>query len=202
MFDQMLGDIFICFVYLILFGLIGLLVTLIFGPFLLVAGLATEVLLIPYEWWFKRKMLSLGRCISRRELRRRGKDASGTIILDSPSFSWALTHIWWTNEDVFSRAVEKNLSAYEPGAPVADDLKCRAFDAWIWNEYLNPHSGRALLVEVWHCRHKVNRILKDCPHLKSLESYSGGKLLEEWCQEIRDQDNRDLALPAEKHPNA
>jgi len=174
----------------LLLGLIGLLITLIFGPILLMVGFATEVIFIPGEWCFKRRMSLLGRYISRQKLRCHAAEASGTIIVDHPSFGWALSRVWWTSEDVVSQANASKLSADEP-LPEFNDFKCRDFDAWVWDRYLNPQTGRALLIEVWHGRRKVESILHHCAHLKLIESFSMGKSLEEWGQKTRDPNNND-----------
>jgi hypothetical protein len=152
---------------------------------IMILGLCAEMFFIPGECEFKGRMKSLGRCVSRRELRKRILASAGTIILDQPFFSWSITRMWWSSDDVAALAADKNLSPDED-FPEFDRLECRAFDSWIWDEYLNPVNGRALLAGVWHCQSMAQSLTRDFPALRLIRSGSFGKGLEELGRELAD----------------
>ncbi|MEI8379961.1 MAG: hypothetical protein WCJ09_07530 [Planctomycetota bacterium] len=152
---------------------------------LLIFGFCTETIFIPSEWRFKWQMWSLGRCVSRSELQKRIQASTGTVIIDLPTFSWSITRVWWTSDDVVVLASAKGLSPDED-LPDFNDFKRRAFDSWVWEEYLHSVHGRALLAGVWHANKMVDSILHDSPSFRSVQSCSFSKILEEWGREISD----------------
>ncbi len=154
-------------------------------PFVLV-GFLTEVVFIPGEWRFQRRMRAKGRYLSPRELKSRlAANASGTLIVDAPTLGWRITRVWWIEENVLSTA------PVEP--PVLEDrrvvpdrfqelpeefLTWHPLNRWCWHQYLSPETGHDSLVAVWHGRKLAVSLAEGYPQVILLESSSAGRFLD------------------------
>jgi hypothetical protein len=149
-------------------------------------GLTTEVAFLPYELLLRRRMRRAGRYLHPRTLASLG----GTILSDSPSFSWAIGRLWWTPDDVLALA---------PTPPETREERSRAlraghyvwhpFDRWVWERYLSPETGTAFLFGIWHPGRLLKKVRRRYPQIAIVQSWSGGRDLEEHMKrsnEVRD----------------
>jgi len=145
----------------------------------------TEWIFLPSELIFRWKLKSAGRLklIGRASF---SELACGTIIVDSPTFSWAISRVWWTPEDV--RALSP-FPVREPPDPTigmndpptaqeeADAHGWSDFDRWCCARYLDPAHGSAALIWVWHPDKKLERLRKAVPGIPVVYAWSGGGAL-------------------------
>jgi hypothetical protein len=125
------------------------------------------------EFKFRRRMISCERFLSRRKLSEQiDRLGSGTLILDSPSLGWGLSHAWWTPDRTEKFAPTK--------CPTDDDYRdavenqtCLEWDQWHWNNYTNPESGTACLVRVWNSKPIELWLKKRYPDTTVVHTWSG-----------------------------
>jgi hypothetical protein len=100
------------------------------------------------EFQLRRNMKRAGRLLPRGEV-----PEYGTIIIDSAAFNHYRERVWWTPDDISTlspipvRQVPAGLlpeEMLEPGQN-KDEYHWPPFDRWVWENYLNPETGRAKL---------------------------------------------------------
>jgi hypothetical protein len=141
-----------------------------------------ELHLLPGELRLKRQMRAGGRHLSSAQLRR--TTPAGTLILDSPTFSWAVSRLWYTPDDVLALAPVPYPSD-DDRSEAFDRYEWHSFDRWCYNHYLCPKSGCAHLIGVWHSRRLAER-LGNRLELPVVYSFSGGQWLEQLRQHEED----------------
>jgi hypothetical protein len=94
----------------------------------------------------------------REQLRRKGRYKnpaiqndrlnSGTLIVDSPTVGWAITHCWWTPEDVGAISPEPIPTDEERKSHIANKPERLElpFDRWVSKRYLDANAGTAILL--------------------------------------------------------
>ena len=151
---------------------------LLWAPFVFVA-MCFELHFLPSEFRLKRDMRAVGRFSSPAQLRR--SDPAGTLILDFPTFSWAVSRLWYTSDDVLAIAPVPHPSEDDKTERTGNRFDWHPFDRWCCDHYLSSESGCANLIGVWHCERLASQ-LADELNLPVVRSYSGGQLLEQLMQ--------------------
>lgn len=151
--------------------------------------LVTETHFVPQELRLRRRMHQAGRFRHSSTLIGQG----GTLIIDSPTFGWAIARLWWTPEDIMSLA---------PLPPETEEERDRAmstgrylwhpFDRWISQRYLCAQGGTAFLVGVWHAGRHRKKLQQRYPAMKFVESWSGGEAMENFMKELDEDKNAEI----------
>ena len=144
-----------------------------------------ELHFLPSEFRLKRQMRLAGRYLSPAQLRR--TTPAGTLILDYPTFSWAVSRLWYTPDDVLAIAPVPHPSKNDQSKEADNRFEWHPFDRWCCNQYLCPESGCAYLVGVWHSE-RLAKHLADQLELPVVRSYSGGQFLEQLMQHEEDME--------------
>jgi hypothetical protein len=132
---------------------------------------ATDLRFLPHERRLRKQMETAGRLASLSVWH-----SGGTIIHDRPTPNWGVGRLWWTPDDVLGEApVPPPTSAEWTRAPWNDDFVWHAFDRWMWERFLNPSHGTALLLQAWHVEKLLRRIRSEHPACRIVTTYSGGK---------------------------
>jgi hypothetical protein len=131
----------------------GLLVSLILFPVLPILALLS----IPFfmiagpiqrrrEAEFAERMRHLGRTMSWAEAEQHAIAKEGTLICEILWLNGG-SRLWWTSEIL---AEHTSLTYFRPGDKdrSAFDKEFEAFGKWCFENYTNPSSGRAVLVEI------------------------------------------------------
>jgi len=122
-------------------------------------GGAFELLFIPSELRFRRRMQRAGRCLSLRACASRQECSPGTLIIEDPTAGWTYTRAWWTSDDISDAAPDPRSrdQAYHTAIQTG---KVPDWDKWLWQEYLNPSTGTAHLLRVWR-GYSLKAVFKD-----------------------------------------
>jgi hypothetical protein len=142
--------------------------------------LYVKVAPIPSEWKFKRRMQAENRYLSHYKLPRDNHPSFGTLICDRPSCKWDVSRSWWTEDDIHSIApVVPSDDRYVFKEPSEDEdltspFEWDEYDRWIYDTYLHPDHGKAMLVSKkfgW-------TFIKSQTKAAMVNSFSGGHFLE------------------------
>jgi hypothetical protein len=161
----------------------------VWAPILIVV-MCFELHLIPGELRLKRQMRSKRRYSSPTQLR--GRTTTGTLILDFPTFSWAIWRVWYTPDDVMAHAPvppPNDGGTFSQRTP-PDRFEWHPFHRWCWDRYLSPESGSALLIGVWHSKRLAEKLAVEL-RLPLVHSYSGGQSFERIMRRFRLQKGTD-----------
>jgi hypothetical protein len=125
---------------------------LIVVPLLLVVGLYAAIHLVVSELRFRVRMRRCGRFLCRRDFSARvAAEGSDTLIVESPTPGWRITHAWWTPEKV-SAICPYSVPSEDDYRRAADKAQCLDWDRWHWDNFTDPNQGRAFLLRVWNGR--------------------------------------------------
>ena len=144
--------------------------------------LATELGHLPAERRFQARMRRLGRYVG-PALPADG----GTLICDRTTFSWRVSRLWWTGDDVPALAP---VPAPPDGGRDSEPFRWHPFDRWVWDRYLDPEAGAAHLVGVWHAERLLPALVKRYPSCKVVPSFSGGRALEAFDRRLGEAEDR------------
>ncbi len=135
--------------------------------------LVTDLRFLPHERRLQARMKAAGRLGSLDALK-----SGGTIIHDLPTMSWGVSRLWWTPDDVMREAPVPPPTSEEAShslPPWSDDFRWHAFDRWVWERYLNPENGTAMLLQSWRVGKLLKQVRKRFPTCPIVVSFSGGK---------------------------
>ena len=131
--------------------LLGFLVFLIFLPLLpIIALLSIPLIKIAgliqrrREAKFAERMRHLGRAISWAEAKQHVIAKEGTLICEILWMNGG-SRLWWTPEIL---ADQTQFNYFRPGDRSPFDKEFEAFGKWCFENYTNPDSGRAVIVEI------------------------------------------------------
>lgn len=108
---------------------------------------------------------------------------TGTLILDRPSFSWAVTRLWWTHDRV------EELTPFPYPIPQEkikqDDVTWHPFDRWCTETYLDEKNGKGFLVRARSGKTLLDDLKKKMPETRVVYCESSGKEWEEWHEQSK-----------------
>jgi hypothetical protein len=132
---------------------------------------ATDLRLLPHERRLRRQMENSGRLASPSVLH-----SGGTIIDDRPTPNWGVGRLWWTPDDVLAEApVPPPTNEEMQSAPWHEEFVWHSFDRWVWERYLNPSHGTALLLQAWRVEKLLRKIRSEHRACRIVSTYSSGK---------------------------
>ena len=126
-------------VSLILFPLLPIL-ALLSIPFFMITGLIQR----RREAEFAERMRHLGRAITWAEAEHHVTAKEGTLICEILWMNGG-SRLWWTPEIL---ANQTQFNYFRPGDRSPFDKEFEAFGKWCFENYTNPESGRAVIVEI------------------------------------------------------
>ena len=94
---------------------------------------------LPSEWRLLRRMKRSGRHISFDAAADACSAGHGTAIFELPSLT--ISRLWWTEDEIFRPPNYSTLDKIEP-------IPSIGFDQWLYERYLAPDVGKALIVRV------------------------------------------------------
>ncbi len=110
-----------------------------------------------HEREFTKQMRLRGRMLSLSQLadRLRPNSQQGTLLIETPFPSWAVTRAWWCEEEIHDH------TPYEQ----------------IFEQYLDPINGSAFLVRAWNGKTVKHQIQRDFCHVKIVSMVASP----DWC---------------------
>ena len=152
--------------------------------------LGTEIAFLPSEWRLRRQMKRAGRSGGLELLH-----AGGTVIHDRPTFSWGISRLWWTPDDVIATAPipPQTMEQHRKSMRTRGEYRWHEFDRWISDRYLDPAHGTAVLIAAWHPQRILRRIREQFPACPIVESFSGGRGYEQHCRALEEAIKADPA---------
>lgn len=150
------------------FMLIGMILLALLFPLLLIVISGVNFAI---ERRFLYQLRQSGRYLRLSSARARISEEGGTFIIEKPTLGWNFTHAWWTPDDLLA------LSPYP--VPTEDEydnsakeMKCLNWDAWCWDNYTSPETGRAFLIRVWNGMSLEPRLTKRFPNTRIVRTWT------------------------------
>lgn len=144
----------------------------LFLAIMLALGLCALICNFVLERRFRAQIRRCGRFLHWRQLSGCiAEEGAGTLIIESPSLGWGITHAWWTPERVLTVSPYA-VPTRDEWRSAATKMQCLNWDRWHWENYTNPDNGRGLLLRVWNGRSLENWARQTFPSVDVVHTWT------------------------------